>query len=67
MAKIKEFKCGYGVSFEKRGIWYKVGYEQTIEVEDGNDSKELKEDNWNQVTAEVENQIDEILKSQEGE
>jgi hypothetical protein len=64
MAKVKEFKCGYGVSFVKDDIWYKTYAEQTIEFEKDDDVVLYEKEVWDHVVKQVEDQIEEIIGGQ---
>jgi len=61
MAKLKEFSCGIGISVEKSGgVWWKINSSVTIELENGDDSKKVKEMAWATVEDEVQKKMEEI-------
>lgn len=61
MAKPKNFRVGYGVSFEKNKVWHKISAELEIEVEESDDFAAVKKKAWDSIVAEIENKVQEIV------
>lgn len=57
MAKVKEFKAGYGFSGSINGQWHKFSTEITIEIEGTDNIAEVKEKAWNTCYQEIQKQI----------
>jgi hypothetical protein len=61
MAKVKSFRAETGVSVELKGQWYKFYTAIELELEEGDDTAEVKKKAWNTVHAEIEKQFTELL------
>ncbi|MFW6311216.1 MAG: hypothetical protein ACOC1K_03165 [Nanoarchaeota archaeon] len=61
MARVKSFTAGRGVTIEHRGIYHKFNCSIEIEIEEGDDTTDIKEKAWNTVDKELEKKIDEVL------
>lgn len=62
MAKVKSFRAESGVTFEHSGVYYKLYSAIEIELDEQDDTEEVKKKAWNTVNSEIEKQVDEIIK-----
>ena len=63
MAKVKSFKAGRGVTIEKNGVYHKFNCEIEIEIEENDNTQEIKNRAWNTVDTELEKQISNVLET----
>ena len=61
MAKVKSFKAEVGVSVELKGTWYKFYAGIELELDEQDNSEEVKKKAWNTVHAEIEKQVQEVI------
>jgi hypothetical protein len=61
-AKTLEITAGCGITIERKGVYYKENYSETRSVPEGCNIEKEKDALWNSVHAEVDKQVEEILK-----
>jgi len=62
MAKVKSFKAEYGMSVELGGVWNKFYCGIELELENGDDTQDVKKKAWNTVVLEVEKQVEDAVR-----
>jgi hypothetical protein len=60
MAKLKSFRAEAGISLDIKGTWYKFYCGVELEMEEGDNSAEVKQKAWNTVHQELEKQVLEV-------
>jgi hypothetical protein len=66
MAKVSHFSSKFGMSLEIKDVWYKFESAITIEVDEGDNLEEVKKKAHNTVQVEVENQLQAVVDSLNG-
>jgi len=62
MVKVRSFKAEYGMSVELNGVWNKFYCGIELELENEDDTQDVKKKAWNTVVLEVEKQVEDAVR-----